>query len=166
MNASLPGFHLELLTSDLTSFDAAAYGALLILDPEEPFTPSEVTKLAADVTERGLGLVVASDWHDPALSDALSYVDEFTSEAHTCGSGGSHVPALNALLAPHGIALRSAAYVGGYTVGGRHTAHRSVILTPMRVLWRAVRTCMCVCLRICMSMGVSMVHGHGHGAWA
>ena len=56
------GFHVETLTGDVSSFDAGDYGALLLLDPEEPWMPHEVAKLTRDVHELGLGLVVAADW--------------------------------------------------------------------------------------------------------
>ena len=49
-------------SGDVSSFDAAEYGALLLLDPEELWMPHEVAKLTRDVHERGLGLVVAADW--------------------------------------------------------------------------------------------------------
>ena len=61
------GFHVEALAGNFSSFDASRYGALLLVDPEEPYHPAEARKLVEDVTRRGLGLLVAADWHDPAL---------------------------------------------------------------------------------------------------
>ena len=111
------GFHLETLSSNLTTIDAAQYGALLLIDSEELFLPQEEASLLAMVRTRGLNLVVVSDWYDPAMMAALYYEDEHAGEKHHCGSGGSNVPALNQLLAPLGIALRTdAVYSGAYTV--------------------------------------------------
>ena len=62
--------------------------ALLLLDAEEPFTRREVRKLRDDVSRRGLGLLVASDWFNPRIIAELSYVDEAIGETKTCGAGG------------------------------------------------------------------------------
>ena len=67
------GFFVELLRGSFLDFDAAQYGALILADPEERWVPGEAAKLAADVRRRGLGLVVAADWHDPAVMAALYY---------------------------------------------------------------------------------------------
>ena len=101
------GFSVEVLTSNFSSFDASRYGALLLIDPEEPYHPTEARKLVEDVTRRGLGLLVAADWHDPALMRQLRYTDEHTHVDNVCASGGANVPALNRLLAPLGIGSRS-----------------------------------------------------------
>ena len=45
-------FHVDALTSDFTTFDAAAYGALLLIDSEERYLPAELTKLQEDVTHK------------------------------------------------------------------------------------------------------------------
>jgi membrane-bound transcription factor site-1 protease len=113
------GFSVELLTSNFSSFDASRYGALLLIDPEEPYHPSEARKLVDDVTRRGLGLLVAADWHDPALMRQLRYTDEHTHADNVCASGGANVPALNRLLAPLGVGFRSVAMSGSVTLGGR-----------------------------------------------
>ncbi|EOD06964.1 hypothetical protein EMIHUDRAFT_106641 [Emiliania huxleyi CCMP1516] len=119
------GFYVESLRADLTSFDANLYGALLLLDPEEPFLPSEPAKLRADVTSRGLGLVVAADWHAPDLMASLDYTDEATKQRRVCGAGGANVPALNELLEPLGIGFGSQVYSGTYRLGGGAVAHLS-----------------------------------------
>ena len=119
------GFYVETLRADLTSFDASLYGALLLLDPEEPFLPSEPAKLRADVTSRGLGLVVAADWHAPDLMASLDYTDEATKQRRVCGAGGANVPALNELLEPLGIGFGSQVYSGTYHLGGGAVAHFS-----------------------------------------
>ena len=113
------GFHVEALSGNFSSFDASRYGALLLVDPEEPYHPAEARKLVEDVTRRGLGLLVAADWHDPALMRQLRYTDEHTHVDNVCGSGGANVPALNRLLAPLGIGFRSVAMSGSVSLGGR-----------------------------------------------
>ena len=119
------GFHVELLTSDARSFDASSYAALLLLDPEEGWMAGEAAKLVEDVTSRGLGLIVAADWHDPLIMQRLFYRDELAALDHHCGSGGANVPALNALLAPLGLGLRSHAFAGSFSVDGRRVRYRS-----------------------------------------
>lgn len=56
------GYYVETLSGSATCFDAANYGALLVVDSEEEFYPAEVEKLARDVKELGLGLVVFAEW--------------------------------------------------------------------------------------------------------
>src|SRR6056297_2306939 len=70
------GFYIETLRSDWSAFDARQYGALLLLDPEEPVSPREAAKLRRDVRERGLGLVAAADWFSPAVMASLDYRDD------------------------------------------------------------------------------------------
>ena len=72
-----------------------------------------------DVTRRGLWLLEAADWHDPALMRQLRSTDEHTHVDNVCGSGGANVPALNRLLAPLGIGFRSVAMSGSVSLGGR-----------------------------------------------
>ena len=40
------------------------YGALLLVDPEEETYAEEVSKLAADVAVKGLGLIVIGEWYN------------------------------------------------------------------------------------------------------
>ena len=35
------GFYVEALSGNFSSFDASRYGALLLVDPEEPYHPAE-----------------------------------------------------------------------------------------------------------------------------
>ncbi|KOO35188.1 membrane-bound transcription factor site-1 protease [Chrysochromulina tobinii] len=119
------GFYVETLSGDVSSFDAAEYGALLLLDPEEPWMPHEVAKLTRDVHERGLGIVVAADWYDVALMNQLYYRDELAHTDHPCGMGGSNVPMLNELLSQFGFELHARAYSGRVALNGRGFAFRS-----------------------------------------
>jgi hypothetical protein len=119
------GFSVELLGGDFTTFNASDYGALLLLDPEEPFLPLEERKLRDDIRLRGLGLLVAADWFDPKLMRALYFREEHTSRPNHCAMGGSNVPALNTLLAPFGIAYQTRAFSGDYMVSTRRVAQRT-----------------------------------------
>ena len=114
-----------MLRSDFSTFDAASYGALLLLDSEERFLPAELTKLADDVRRRGLGLVVAADWWDAQVMRGLYYKDQHTGVANHCGMGGANVPALNRLLRPFGIGFQSRIFEGSYSLGGRRVDHLS-----------------------------------------
>ena len=119
------GYYVEVLRSDFSTFDAASYGALLLLDSEERFLPAELTKLADDVRRRGLGLVVAADWWDATVMRGLYYKDQHTGVANHCGMGGANVPALNRLLRPFGIGFQSRIFEGSYSLGGRRVDHLS-----------------------------------------
>ena len=72
-----------MLNADWTCFDAARYGALLVVDPEDSFFSAEAAKLVADVVgpsaaaaaaaaRHGLGLVVLADWHSADLMAQVS----------------------------------------------------------------------------------------------
>jgi membrane-bound transcription factor site-1 protease len=111
------------LTSDFSTFNASSYGALLLLDPEEDFMRNEAKKLHADVLERGLGLVIAADWHDWQVMADLYYRDDSARPEHYCATGGANVPAINRLLQPFGVSFVSAVYHGSYIVGGRRVGH-------------------------------------------
>lgn len=56
------GYHVEVLGSPLTCFEADRYGALLLADSEEEYYPEEVAKVAEDVAKHGLGLLVFGEW--------------------------------------------------------------------------------------------------------
>lgn len=56
------GWFIEVLSSPFTCFDASNYAALLLVDSEEEYYPEEVTKLAKDIKEEGLNMLVFSEW--------------------------------------------------------------------------------------------------------
>jgi len=99
------GYHLEVLGSPATCFDASQYGALLIVDPEEEFLESELEKLHRDVTEGGLHLVVVSEWYDFRSGEEGRFYDDNTRTYWSPATGGANVPALNELLGKFGIEL-------------------------------------------------------------
>ena len=106
------GYSVELLGSPATCFNASLYGALLVADPENEYAAAEVDKLAADVRERGLGLVVFADWFNDGVAASLRFFDDNTRSWWTPPTGGANVPALNDLLAPLGAALGDAVLEG------------------------------------------------------
>lgn len=57
---------------------AAQYGALLIVDPEEEFYAAEVAKLATDVAEQGLGLIVFAEWYNTDVMTKMRFFDDNT----------------------------------------------------------------------------------------
>ena len=72
------GYYMETLSEPLTCFNASEYGALLLIDPEDEFSPEEIAKVQADVSEKGLSLVVLADWYDNVLMDRMRFFDENT----------------------------------------------------------------------------------------
>jgi membrane-bound transcription factor site-1 protease len=106
------GFFIDVLGEPYTCFDASQYGALLLVDPEDEFSPAEVEKLRVDVDERGLGLFVAVDWYDAELMERLRFFDDNTKLWWSPATGGSNVPAVNELLAAWGIAFGGEAFEG------------------------------------------------------
>ncbi|KAA0195023.1 Membrane-bound transcription factor site-1 protease, partial [Fasciolopsis buskii] len=71
-------YFVEILTAPYTCFDAYQYGALLVIDPEEEFFPEEVEKVVADVTQKGLSLIVFAEWYNTSLIQALQFYDTNT----------------------------------------------------------------------------------------
>lgn len=104
------GYFIDVLTDDFC-FDAADYGALVLVDSEDVFSPAELDKIQADVKD-GLGLLVVADWHSSNLLDEAKFFDDNTQVEWTPAVGGANVPALNALLKPYGIALGDVVFDG------------------------------------------------------
>jgi len=112
------GYFLEILGSALTCFDPEQYGSLLIVDAEEEYYPEEVAKLAADVKDKGLGLIVFGEWYDLDTMRQLRFYDDNTRSWWDAATGGANVPALNDLLAPLGAALGDGALDGAVALPG------------------------------------------------
>ena len=99
------GYFLEVLGRPLLCFDASLYGALLLVDSEEEWWSGEREKLYADVTERGLSVLVVGEWYNVEVMREVKFWDENTASWWTPETGGANVPALNDLLAPFAIAF-------------------------------------------------------------
>ena len=89
------GYFLEILGSPLTCFDAKQYGALMLVDPEEEYSESEVKKLRDDVVNEGLGVFVVGDWYNVKQMEGMRFFDDNTHSHWTPVTGGANVPALN-----------------------------------------------------------------------
>ena len=63
-------------------------GALLVVDAEEEYYSSEVDKIARDVKEKGLGLIVFADWFNVAHMASLRFFDDNTRSWWTPPTGG------------------------------------------------------------------------------
>ena len=114
------GFFVETLREPITCFDAAQYGTLMLVDTEEEFLEKEVSKLHADVTQRGLSLLVSAEWYHVPTMEAMRFFDDNTHSYWTPYTGGANVPALNQLLAPFGVAfgdrvLKGRAQLGAFS---------------------------------------------------
>ena len=79
------------------------YGALLLVDPEEETYPEEVSKLAADVAVKGLGLIVIGEWYNVDTMVKMRFFDDNTRSWWT--------PATGAALNPQPL-LRACLYLG------------------------------------------------------
>lgn len=77
----------------------AQYGAVLIVDSEEEFYPEEVAKLAADVAERGLGLVVFAEWFNLEVQSQMRFFDDNTRSWWIPVTGGVPLISTTSLLA-------------------------------------------------------------------
>jgi membrane-bound transcription factor site-1 protease len=115
------GYFVEQLTVPFhaSGLDPANYGALLLLDPEEPIDSASAANLRAAVERSGLGLVVAADWWSSEQMRALDHADAAVDGApiRICGSAGAHVPSLNRLLAPWGVRFGEGVWSGAYATG-------------------------------------------------
>eukprot|EP00737_Agarophyton_chilense_P000968 gb/GEZJ01001079.1/.p1 GENE.gb/GEZJ01001079.1/~~gb/GEZJ01001079.1/.p1 ORF type:complete len:1070 (+),score=124.20 gb/GEZJ01001079.1/:537-3746(+) len=109
------GFYIDILDHSLECLDvhdAKEYGALLLLDSEDFFSPAEQEKVEILVKEHGLSLVVAAEWYNADLMQDIRFEDDNTRSFWTPIIGGANVPALNVLLSPYGIGLGDAVISG------------------------------------------------------
>eukprot|EP00178_Gracilaria_changii_P027989 TRINITY_DN93_c0_g1_i1.p1 TRINITY_DN93_c0_g1~~TRINITY_DN93_c0_g1_i1.p1 ORF type:complete len:1063 (-),score=121.01 TRINITY_DN93_c0_g1_i1:20649-23837(-) len=109
------GFYIDILDRSLECLDVHTvkqYGALLIFDSEDYFSPSEQDMLEVMVKEYGLSLVVAAEWYNTDLMQDIRFEDDNTRSFWTPIIGGSNLPALNVLLSPYGIGFGDAVISG------------------------------------------------------
>ena len=111
------GYYVEILTNDLTTFDATKYSTLMIVDPEEEFTEAERNKLKEDIQVNGLSLAVFADWYSIPIMKHIKFFDDNTYTVWTPITGGSNLPALNALLDPYNIVFGTRVYDGEIVIG-------------------------------------------------
>ncbi|XP_003382470.1 PREDICTED: membrane-bound transcription factor site-1 protease-like [Amphimedon queenslandica] len=108
------GYFIEIIGSPLTCFDATKYSILLIVDNEEEFFPAEIKKLAKDVLDHGLSILVFADWYNVDVMQKLKFYDENTRQWWMPDTGGANIPALNNLLSTWGIALSDQVMEGDF----------------------------------------------------
>eukprot|EP00762_Andalucia_godoyi_P002506 ANDGO_02704.mRNA.1 Subtilisin-like protease SBT6.1 len=105
-------YFVELLRTPLTCFNASDYGSLIIVDPEDQFSRTEITKLEIDVSRRGLGLLLLADWYNSDIIEKLEFYDKSIRGKRFPSTGGSNLPSLNSLLSRFGIKFGSGVYKG------------------------------------------------------
>ena len=114
-------YFIEVLGQDYTCFNASQYGVLLVVDPEEEFFADEVLKVARDVGNLGLSIVIFADWYSEAVVRKVRFFDKNTISWWDAITGGANVPALNELLAPFGLSLGDKVFKGAFHVGKEGT---------------------------------------------
>jgi membrane-bound transcription factor site-1 protease len=72
------GYFIEILGYSFECFDAKNYGTLLIVDSEDEFSKSEILKLNDDVINKGLSLIIFSDWYNTTVMKKAKFFDENT----------------------------------------------------------------------------------------
>jgi len=112
------GYFLEVLGSPFTCFDAKNYGALLLVDLEEEYSNAEIEKLARDVREEGLGLVLFADWYEEATLEKIKFFDDNTHYEWHAATGGANVPALNDLMRSFGVQFGGDITEGSTSIDG------------------------------------------------
>ncbi|KIY97835.1 hypothetical protein MNEG_10128 [Monoraphidium neglectum] len=112
------GYYLEILSSPVTCVDLRNYGSYLVVDSEDEWYPQEVAAVEAAVKQHGLQLIVFAEWYHADSLTAMKFFDDNTRSWWTPATGGANVPALNELLAPHGVALGDAIVQGSLRVAG------------------------------------------------
>lgn len=58
------GYSVEILTESWSCFNAQNYQVLMIIDPEDYLSKSEIHKLRYDFEKRGLSLIIVADWYN------------------------------------------------------------------------------------------------------
>ena len=91
----------------------------MIVDSEDVFYPEEVAKLAADVREEGLGVIVFAEWYNAKTATDFRFFDDNTRSWWTPATGGGNIPGLNDLLGQFGIAFGDAVLKGTQSIGGK-----------------------------------------------
>ncbi|XP_043703885.1 subtilisin-like protease SBT6.1 isoform X2 [Telopea speciosissima] len=119
------GYHVEILGSPLTCFDARQYGTLLMVDLEDEYFAEEIEKLRDDVINTGLGLAVFAEWYNVDTMVKMRFFDDNTRSWWTPVTGGANIPALNDLLAPFGIAFGDKILNGDFSIDGEQSRYAS-----------------------------------------
>lgn len=111
------GYYVEVLGEPFTCFNAAHYGTLLIVDPEEEYFDAEMAKFRDDILEKNLSVIVFADWYNANVMRKIQFYDENTRQWWMPDTGGANVPALNELLGEFGIAFGDLVADGYFSMG-------------------------------------------------
>ncbi|ETV93670.1 hypothetical protein H310_12437 [Aphanomyces invadans] len=103
--------YVEVLTTDYSCVDdLSVYGLLLVVDPEEPWFPTEVALVHAAMRSSDLSVFVIADWYSPTVLTSMSFWDANTLSTWLPVTGGANIPAINTLLAAFRIRLSHRAW--------------------------------------------------------
>ncbi|CUG91774.1 subtilisin-like serine protease, putative [Bodo saltans] len=94
------------------------YQYLLVVDPEDFFEPSFLSAVECGVKDRGLRLLLASDWAHEGVMKLTSFVDPATNFYHEAVVGGTNVGSVNALLTKFGFVQSDHCVISGPLRGG------------------------------------------------
>ncbi|CDF35782.1 unnamed protein product [Chondrus crispus] len=116
------GFYIDILETPVTCLsnaDLKRYGGLLLLDSEDEFSALERRSLRDLVTQHGLALIVAAEWHNADIMREIRFEDDNTRSLWSPIVAGGNVPALNDLLSPFSIAFGDAVVSGNVRLQGQ-----------------------------------------------
>ncbi|RHY23300.1 hypothetical protein DYB32_009245, partial [Aphanomyces invadans] len=103
--------YVEVLTTDYSCVDdLSVYGLLLVVDPEEPWFPTEVALVHAAMRSSDLSMFVIADWYSPTVLTSMSFWDANTLSTWLPVTGGANIPAINTFLAAFRIRLSHRAW--------------------------------------------------------
>lgn len=69
------GYYVEVLGEPYTCFNAANYGSLLVIDPEEEFFTEEIIKLENDIAMFNLSVIVFADWYNVSVMTKVYFIN-------------------------------------------------------------------------------------------
>lgn len=58
---------MEVLGEPYTCFNAANYGSLLVIDPEEEYFAEEIIKIENDIANYNLSVIIFADWYNVSV---------------------------------------------------------------------------------------------------
>jgi len=119
------GYYIEVLGEPFTCFNASHYGTLLLVDPEEEYFESEISKLRDDIMEKDLSVIVFADWYNTTVMKHMKFYDQNTRQWWVPDTGGSNIPALNELLGEFGIEFGDTVLEGYFDMGDHHVYYAS-----------------------------------------
>lgn len=102
------GYYVDILDRPLDCLPVDTperYGGILLIDSEDFFSSREVDTLRKFVLHDGMALIVAAEWYNRDVMNALRFEDDNTRSWWTPVIGGGNAPALNEALEAFGCAL-------------------------------------------------------------